>query len=156
MADRVSKPTDSLARKAFAGAIPHNLDLGIEPLDAQDGHALAKLPYDQRLVGDPETGVIHGGVVTTLIDTVCGLAVMTALDKPQPIATLDLRIDYLKPAVPEEDLLARAHAYKVTRQVVFVRATAYQSDEEKPIANAVGTFMLTGRLGAGASAGKAR
>ena len=151
MADRVSKPSDSLARRAFAGAIPHNLDLGIEPLEAQDGHALAKLAYDARLVGDPETGVIHGGVVTTLIDTVCGLAVMTALETPQPIVTLDLRIDYLKPAKPKEDLLARAHAYKVTRQVVFVRAAAYQSDEERPIANAVGTFMLLSKR-----AGKAR
>lgn len=161
MADRVPESTDSLARKAFAGAIPHNLDIGIEPLEAQDGHGLIRLPYDARLVGDPETGVIHGGVVTTLIDTVCGLAVITALDKPQPIATLDLRIDYLKPAEPGQDLLARAHAYKVTRQVVFVRATAYQFDEQRPIANAVGTFMLTGRLGPGAgkarsSAGKAR
>ena len=160
MADRVSKPTDSPTQKAFAGAIPHNQDLGIDPLEAEDGHALARLPYDARLVGDPETGVIHGGVVTTLIDTVCGLAVMTALDKPQPIATLDLRIDYLKPAAPREDVLARAHAYKVTRQVVFVRATAYQSDEKQPIANAVGTFMLIGRQGPGANsrpqAGKAR
>lgn len=156
MADRVSKPTDNPVHKAFAGAIPHNQDLGIEPLEVEDGRALAKLPYDERLIGDPETGVIHGGVVTTLIDTVCGLAVMTALDKPQPIATLDLRIDYLKPAAPGEDLLARAHAYKTTRKVVFVRATAYQSDEQRPIANAVGTFMLTGRLGPGARAGKER
>ncbi|MCZ6860829.1 MAG: PaaI family thioesterase [Alphaproteobacteria bacterium] len=156
MADQVSKIIENPTRKAFAGAIPHNQDLGIEPLEAEGGHALAKLPYDERLVGDPETGVIHGGVVTTLIDTVCGLAVMTALDKPQPIATLDLRIDYLKPAMPKEDLLARAHAYKITRQVVFVRATAYQTDEKQPIANAVGTFMLTGRLGPGAHAGKKR
>ncbi len=58
--------------------------------------------------------------------------------------------------MPKEDLLARAHAYKITRQVVFVRATAYQSDEKQPIANAVGTFMLTGRLGPGAHAGKKR
>lgn len=145
MTDRVSKPTDNPAKKAFAGTIPHIVDIGAEMLDAQDGHALARLPYDERFVGDPETGVIHGGVVTTLIDTVCGLAVMTALDKPQPIVTLDLRIDYLKPAKPKEDLLARADVYKVTRQVVFVRATAYQSDEEHPIANAVGTFMLLGK-----------
>ena len=72
---------------------------------------------------------------------------MTALDKPQPIVTLDLRIDYLKPATPKEALLARAQVYKVTKQVVFVRAVAFQSDEDSPIANAVGTFMLTGRLG---------
>ncbi len=145
MADRASKISDTLSRKAFSGAIPHNQDLGIEMLEAQGGRALAKLPYQERLIGNPETGVIHGGVVTTVIDTVCGLAVMTALDEVQPIATLDLRIDYLKPAKPSEDLLARAHVYKVTRQVVFVRAVAYQSDEEQPIANAVGTFMLVGK-----------
>ena len=147
MAERVSKITDNPIRMAFEGAIPHNLDIGIVLIDAQDGKALAKLPYDERLVGDPETGVIHGGVVTTLIDTVCGLAAMTALNKLQPIVTLDLRIDYLKPAAPKEELLARAKVYKVTRQVVFVRAVAFQSDEDDPVANAVGTFMLPGRLG---------
>ncbi len=131
-------------KSIFGSAIPHVKDLGIEPLDAQGGKALMRLPYQDRLVGNPETGVLHGGVVTTLIDTVCGIAVLTSLARPQPIATLDLRIDYLRPATPHADLFARAEVYKITSQVVFVRATAYQSDVDDMVASAVGTFMLTG------------
>ncbi|MHA1536419.1 MAG: PaaI family thioesterase [Alphaproteobacteria bacterium] len=145
MSEREGRAADGPKRKAFTGPIPHIQDLGIEMIEGEGGAALGRLPYDERLVGDPETGVLHGGVVTTLIDTVCGLAVVSSLDQPQPIATLDLRIDYLKPATPHEDLLARAQVYKITRQVVFVRAGAFQSDEEQPIATAVGTFMLIGR-----------
>ena len=106
-----------------------------------------RLPWQPHLVGNPETEVLHGGVVTTLIDSVCGMACLTALEKPQPIATLDLRIDYLRPATPRRDLFAAAQAYKVTRQVVFLRGTAYQDSPDDLVAAAVGTFMLTGRLG---------
>ena len=141
------------AKQAFIGAIPHMRELGLEPLEGENGVAVMRLPWQEKLVGDPETGIIHGGVVTTLIDSVAGLAVLTAIDKPQPMATLDLRIDYLRPATPHIDLFARAEAYRVTRQVVFVRASAYHEGEDAgdngaaDVASAAGTFMLTGRLG---------
>lgn len=134
-------------KAAFSSPIPHVGELGIELIEAADGRGLMRLPWRSDLVGNPETGVLHGGVVTTLIDSVCGLACLTALEKPQPIATLDLRIDYLRPATPKRDIFAAAEAYKVTRQVVFLRATAYQDGPDDLVAAAVGTFMLTGRLG---------
>jgi len=132
---------------AFSSPIPHVAELGIELLEASGGRGLMRLPWQAQLVGNPETGVLHGGVVTTLIDSVCGIACLTALEAPQPIATLDLRIDYIRPATPKLDLFATAEAYKVTRQVVFLRATAYQGDPDDLVAAAVSTFMLTGRLG---------
>ena len=99
----------------------------------------------ERLVGNPETGVIHGGAVTTLIDTVCGLAVITAPDEPSRVATLDLRIDYLRPATPLRDLYARAEVYKLTRHVAFLRAEAYEDDPRDLVAAATGTFMFVRR-----------
>ncbi|MDH3235603.1 MAG: PaaI family thioesterase [Alphaproteobacteria bacterium] len=137
----------SPTKAAFSAPIPHVAELGIELVEAVGGRGLMRLPWRSDLVGNPETGVLHGGVVTTLIDSVCGLACLTALEKPQPIATLDLRIDYLRPATPKRDIFAAAEAYKVTRQVVFLRATAYQDGPDDLVAAAVGTFMLTGRLG---------
>jgi uncharacterized protein (TIGR00369 family) len=132
--------------RAFAEAVPHNKALGVSIVEIGDGWARYKLPYDQRLVGNPETGVLHGGAITALLDACCGSAVFNALAEPQPIATLDLRIDYLSPAEPGRDVLARADCYKVTRNVAFVRAVAYHDDESRPVAAAAGTFMVATSL----------
>jgi len=144
MADGASKVDRDLIRQAFAGAIPHVVELGIEAVSLDGTSAVMKLPYQERLIGNPETGVLHGGAVTTLIDTVCGLAVMASLEVPRQIATIDLRIDYLRPARPAEDLIARADCYKVTRQVAFARCVAYQGAEDDLVASASGTFMIHG------------
>jgi uncharacterized protein (TIGR00369 family) len=123
-------------------AIPHVKELGAEVVAIEKDALTIKLDYQQRLVGNPETGVLHGGLITTLIDTVCGIAVYIALPKIVPIATLDLRIDYLKPATPGKTLVARGHCYKVTSNVAFARAIAFHDDPDEPIANSVSTFML--------------
>ena len=123
-------------------AVPHAMELGIQVVAIENNTATMKLAYQDRLVGNPETGILHGGVITTLIDSVCGIAVFTALPKFVPIATLDLRIDYLKPATPRKDLLARGYCYKVTRNVAFARGIAFHDDADDPIANAVCTFLI--------------
>ena len=127
----------------FEKLVPHNRELGLETLSLEEGRATMRLPYDERLVGNPATGVLHGGVITSLIDACCGGAVFMALQKPTPIATLDLRIDYLKPATPGLDVIARTECYKTTKNVAFVRGIAYHDDENDPIAAAAGTFMLS-------------
>ncbi len=104
-------------------------------------YVVVKLPYAERLVGNPGTGVLHGGVITTLIDSSCGLAVFAALPDYEMIATLDLRIDYLRPATPHLDVYCKAECYRMSRHVAFVRATAYQDDSTQPLAYSVGTFM---------------
>ena len=129
----------------YVGFIPHVAELGMTVVHAARGMAIMKLPYQDRLVGNPETGVIHGGVVTTLIDTVCGLASITAPDEPSRVATLDLRIDYLRPATPKHDLYARAEVYKLTRNVAFLRAEAYENDPRDLVASAASTFMFVRR-----------
>ena len=125
----------------YLGDIPHIRELGMELVEVGCGDATMRLPYRSDLVGDPDTGVLHGGAVTVLIDSVCGLSVLSAMRNPGPIATLDLRIDYLKPATPNEDLLAEAHAYKVTNNIAFIRASAWHSDPEDAVAFCVCTFM---------------
>lgn len=133
--------------RTFTESVPHNNALGIEIVEVDDRIARYRLPYDARLVGNPDTGVLHGGPITALLDACCGSAVFSSLDRPQPIATLDLRIDYLAAGEPGVDVLARAECYKVTHNVAFVRAIAYQTDEASPIASAAGTFMIGTSLG---------
>lgn len=126
---------------------PHARALGFELMDVQRGRAWGRAPFRDDLVGDAATGVIAGGVVTALLDQLCGVAVMSAMDAPGATATLDLRIDYMRAAAPGRAVLAQAHCYKVTRSVAFVRAVAYESDPEDPIANATAAFMLSSNGG---------
>lgn len=123
-------------------AIPHCRELGVEVASVADGRPVLKLAWDERFVGHPDTGVLHGGVVTTLIDTACGMAVQVALMRTAAIATLDLRIDYLRPSTPRKELNAEAFCYKLTRHVAFVRAKAWNDDPDDPVANCVATFMI--------------
>ncbi|KPZ70842.1 hypothetical protein AN944_01940 [Shewanella sp. P1-14-1] len=129
----------------FVGQLAHCRRLQISVLEASEHHVLLELPYSQDIIGDPDTGVIHGGVVTTLIDTASGTAVVSAiLEKYQSLEispTLDLRVDYMKPAEPDKPIFAFAECYRLSSNVAFTRAIAYQDSIDDPIAHAVGSFM---------------
>lgn len=134
---------DARISEGVATYVPHNRALGIRFVEAKGGAVTLGLPYDEKLVGDPVTRVLHGGVITTLMDATCGTAVFVRLKEPIPIATLDLRIDYLKPAQPDQEVHARALCFKVTRNVAFVRCeTFHPNDPSDLVAVANGTFML--------------
>jgi uncharacterized protein (TIGR00369 family) len=133
---------------------PQAMALGIE-LVALEPKVVLRIPYREDLVGDPETGVFAGGVVTTLLDTTCGWATALALSEPTTIATLDLRIDYMRPSTPGKAIFATADCYKLTNSVAFLRAVAYDDDPSDPVAAAQATFMLDSNAGrrAGANLG---
>jgi len=128
--------------QGFAKTVPHNLALGLRIVDLDATGCVAELPYDAKLVGNPDTGVLHGGAITALIDATCGAAIFLAMGEPVRIATLDLRIDYLKPATPGRAVRCHAVCYKRTRSVAFARATADVGDANDPIASATGSFMI--------------
>lgn len=121
---------------------PQNAALGLKVISAEGGHAKLMVPYREDLIGDPQTGVIAGGVVTTLLDSACGSAIFSALTEATSIATLDLRIDYMRRAAPGLAITAEAHCYKVTQSVAFVRAIAHDGDPADPVAAVQAAFML--------------
>jgi uncharacterized protein (TIGR00369 family) len=123
--------------------IPHARAIGMSLVSYDETGCVVRVPYAEHLVGDPDTGVVHGGVLTALLDNTCGMAVRSpGSETGISIATLDLRIDYLAAAEPHRDILAHAVCYKRTRNIAFVRANAYQSTPDDPIATCVASFML--------------
>jgi len=122
--------------------VPHAEGLAMSILEIGDGTALTMIPYADHLVGDPETRVIHGGVVTSLLDNACGIAVSSKTKSFGSIATLDLRIDYMRPATPDLAIQAFCECYRVTRSIAFVRGIAFHTDRNDPIAACTAAFML--------------
>ena len=133
------------------GGTPFFLALGASVMEAEPGKSTMRLPYAPHIVGNPDTGVIHGGAITAMLDQACGMAVGSALalDRAPPdsglraIATLDLRIDYLKAAKPNEDVIVIGECVKITRQIVFARGRAFQGSEDDVVALATAAFMIT-------------
>lgn len=101
------------------------------------------LPYDARLIGDPASGVLASGPILTMMDMATSLAVWTRLGYFRAHATLDLRIDYLRPATPGKTVIGRGECYRITRAISFVRGQAHDGDPADPLAHVAGTFMFT-------------
>jgi uncharacterized protein (TIGR00369 family) len=122
---------------------PQAAALGMRFVSVAPARGSLEVPWREDLVGDPDTGVIAGGVVTSLLDHTCGLAMAAAAGtEPFSTATLDLRIDYMRAAAPRAGVTCEAHCYKLTRTIGFVRAEAWDVDKSDLIATAQAAFVL--------------
>ena len=133
-ADRVTR---------FIETLNQARELGLSVVETTEFSLTLCLPYSDHIIGNPDTGVIHGGAITTLMDTTSGSVMLGAMDVFELCPTLDLRVDYMRPAEPRKPVYARAEVYKMTRNIIFTRCEAYQEGGET-VANCVGTFMRIG------------
>jgi uncharacterized protein (TIGR00369 family) len=137
-ADLKFDPKEILARR-----IGHAGVLGMTYRAHGPDWAELALPYDPRLVGDVETGVLASGPILATMDLATGIAAWLKRGQFVPQATLDLRIDYLRPARPGETVIARGECYRLTRTIAFVRGQAHDGDASDPLAHVAGTFIVT-------------
>ena len=122
--------------------LPHSAGIGMRIHYSGDAQTILSVDWREDLVGDPRTGVLHGGVITALLDTACGGAVMAVPERLKSLVTLDLRIAYMRPATRGLRVYCRAECYRLTRVIGFTRAVAFHEDPADPVASASGTFVV--------------
>ncbi|MCW3847005.1 PaaI family thioesterase [Sphingomonas sp. LB-2] len=127
------------------GARGHGGLLGIGYRDHGADWCELALPYKAELIGDPASGVLASGPILALMDMATSCGVWLRLGVFHVHATLDLRIDYLRPATPGKTVIGHGECYRITRQIAFVRGHAHDGDPDDPIAHVAGTFMSTGK-----------
>jgi uncharacterized protein (TIGR00369 family) len=140
---RSEQPFDPERFMSFVSRVGHGGALGIFYRGHGEDWVELGLPYDGRLVGMPESGIIASGPIISLMDMATSLAIWVRLGRFRHQATLDLRVDYLRPAVPGRMLVGRGECYGITQSVGFVRGTAHDGDATRPVAHVGGTFMVT-------------
>jgi uncharacterized protein (TIGR00369 family) len=123
--------------------VGHGGALGIGYVGHGEDWAELSLPYSEKLVGMPATGVIASGPIISLMDMATSVAIWVKLGRFRHQATLDLRVDYLRPAAPGRTVIGRGECYGVTRSIAFVRGMAHDGDAGDPVAHVTGTFMFT-------------
>ncbi|MCI1857366.1 MAG: PaaI family thioesterase [Sporolactobacillus sp.] len=109
-------------------AFNHFLGIKVESLDAE--HLTLKLPFKEEFLrGNEKIGFsIHGGILASLID-ITGDFVFATVDG-RPLPTINLRVDYLRPA-PAADVYAEAVVVKRGKTISVSDITVYRPDHKK-------------------------
>ncbi|SDL45623.1 uncharacterized domain 1-containing protein [Franzmannia pantelleriensis] len=132
-----------MALTRFVQVIPHTRDLGLEVVEAAPPRVTMRLPWHDDLLGDSQRGLVHGGVLSMLLDTLCGSAVLCGLPEPEVCPTLDLRVDHYRPALAGHDLHGEAWVVRISESVVFTEGRVWQQ-AERIVARGIGNFVRLG------------
>jgi uncharacterized protein (TIGR00369 family) len=122
----------------------HIVALGLRFVAQGEDWCEFAIDYDRRLVSDAASGILASGPIVSLMDTAAGFAVWTKRGGFKPQATLDLRLDYLRPSRPGQTVTGRAECYRLTRRIAFVRGLAHDGDPDDPVAHLTATYMILG------------
>jgi uncharacterized protein (TIGR00369 family) len=117
--------------------------LGLTYLGHGPGWFELALPWREDLVGEETSGVLASGPIISMMDNATSLSVWTLTGQFTPHVTLDLRVDYMRAAVPGRTVIGRGECYKLTRTIAFIRGIAHDGDPDEPVAHVAGTFMAT-------------
>ncbi len=130
---------------SFIGHAPHMAALGIVYRDHGDDWAELALPFAPHLVAysGADGGVVASGAIYALMDSTAGMAAMITRRGWEPVATLDMRLDYLRAPRPRATIISHVTCTRMTRHIGFVRGHAHDGDPGDPLAAMAGTFMFT-------------
>lgn len=115
--------------------------LGMRFFDYGEDWVELELPWRADLQGEEDQQVIASGPIISLLDMASGMSIWNAGKVFQPVATLDLRVDYQRPAKARSAIIGRSQCYKMTKSAAFVRGMAHDGDPKNPVATMAGVFM---------------
>ena len=123
--------------------IPMAKFIGVKVLEINDGYVKLHFPYKEEFIGDPRTKRLHGGYTATAIDLAGGVAAMTFMtSKEDDVATIDMRIDYLRPG-QAKDIVAEGKVISRRRRTIVTDMHIYHKDDlTKIIAAGRGVFAI--------------
>jgi uncharacterized protein (TIGR00369 family) len=122
--------------------IPFNRLLAIEVVQVAVGRVVFAIPFRPELIGDPLRPALHGGVLSALIDACGGAAVWMCVGDEDRVSTIDLRVDYLRPA-PLETIESSAEVLRVGSRVGVVSMRVYtRSDPHTTLAEGRGVYSI--------------
>lgn len=135
--------TPEVLKQVMEELIPFNRYLGVRLTRAETGFARLEVPFREELIGDPLRPALHGGVLSALADAAGGAAVWAGLeDERARVSTIDLRIDYLRPAKLEL-VVAEARVVRVGNRVGVADVRLFQpSAESDTIATGKGVYNI--------------
>ena len=125
----------------FFTARGHSGWLGLTYSDHGDDWVELELPWREDLLGEEGQRVLASGPILSLMDMASGMAIWRAMDEFTAIATLDLRVDYVRPAREGASVFGRSQCYRLTRSAAFVRGLAHDGDSDDPVAHIQAVFM---------------
>lgn len=115
--------------------------LGLEYSGHGDNWVELKLPWNEKLLGEPDRPILASGPIVSLLDMASGMSIWCARGTFLPVATLDLRVDYQRPAKERGAVWGLVECYRITKSAAFVRGTAHDGDPEDTVATMAGVFM---------------
>lgn len=115
--------------------------LGMRYNDHGDDWVELELPWREDLLGDPRSNVLASGPIISLMDMASGMSIWQTTTVFTPVVTLDLRVDYQRPARERASVFGRVECYQTTRSAAFVRGVAHDGDAGDPVAHVAGVFM---------------
>lgn len=105
-----------------------------------NGHAEMSMPFSEQLAD--RKGALHRGALVTLLDTTCGLSIFSSLRSLEPIATIDLRVDFLRSIPAAMGLKAVVDCIGRTDTVSFITGRAFAEESGELLATAAGSFAI--------------
>lgn len=146
-ADMLTSETGGFDARGFmklVRRVGHGAALGIDYVAHGEDWAELVLPYSPTLVGDERSGILASGPIVSLMDMATSVAIWVRIGRFRHQATLDMRVDYLRPAKPGLAVYGRGECYRTTKSISFVRGVAHDGDANDPVAHVAATFMATG------------
>ncbi len=126
--------------KAFLDQVPIVQTLGMH-CDIKGDYMVGVLPFQNKLIGNFTIKALHGGAMGTFLEMTAMAQLFLVSDAPRPARTINITVDYLRQG-KAQDLYARATVIKLGRRMASVRAEAWQSERDKPVAALLGHFLV--------------